>query len=270
MLEMALWINRRTPPTAGWLDPTRAPEYGVLGPWELGHILQYVARRPAVVDNFGDDVSERGFEQAARYYASEEAAASQLLDALGVRYVIAQRLPPFPGAAPGERSMFASLYYYDGREIEAPEGTAGLGAVPALERHRLVYESSLKLAAAPEAPALYKVFEHVRGATIEGSAAPGARVDASLALRTNRGRELAFATHARADAAGRYALRVPYATSGGPPSVRAAPAYRLDCDGEERPVAVSEAQVQGGARIEAPALCLAAPGAAGSDASGLR
>src|SRR5262249_19574144 len=56
MLEMAIWLSRRTPPTAGWLDAAREPEYGVLGPWEVGHILEYVARRPAVADNFGDDV----------------------------------------------------------------------------------------------------------------------------------------------------------------------------------------------------------------------
>src|SRR5262249_37968288 len=132
MLELALWLRRRTPPTAGWLDPARTPEYGVLGPWEIGHILEYVARRPAGADNSGDDVSGRGFAEAARYYASDEPEASQLLDALGVRYVIAQREPPFPGPPPSERSMFASLYYFDGREVAAPEGAAGLGAVPAL------------------------------------------------------------------------------------------------------------------------------------------
>ena len=265
MLDLATWLRRRTPPTAGWLDPGRAPEYGVLAPWELGHIVQYVGRRPAVADNFGDDVSAPGFAEAARYYASEEAEASRILDALGVRYVVAQREPPYPGPPPGERSMFASLYYFDGREVEGPESASGLGAVPALERHRLVYESSLKLAVAPDAPALYKVFEHVPGAVLEGRAAPGARVDATLALRTNRGRRLRFATHAHADAAGRYALRVPYATRGAPPSVRAQGEYRLACDGEEREIAVDEEQVRAGARIEAPALCLPAPEPAGSE-----
>ena len=257
MLEMARWLARRTPPTSGWLDPARAPEYGVLGPWELGHLVQYAGRRPAVVDNFGDDVGERGFEAARRYYASAEPAASRLLDELGVRYVIAQREPPFAGPAPDERSVFASLYYLDGSERALPEGDGAGASLPALVRHRLVYESRLQLAAAPDAPALYKVFEHVPGARVEGRARPFARVEASVALRTNRGRELAWRTHARADAQGRYALRLPYANRGAPPSVRVATETLLACDGEAAAVVVDEAAVRGGALLEGPALCVA-------------
>jgi dolichyl-diphosphooligosaccharide--protein glycosyltransferase len=262
MLEMARWLSRRTPPTSGWLDASQAPEYGVLGPWELGHIVQYVARRPVVVDNFGDDVGGRGFEAARRYYSSAEPEASRLLDSLGVRYVIAQREPPFPGPAPDERSVFASLYYLDGSERELPAGRGALASLPALGRHRLVYESRLRLAAAPDAPALYKVFEHVAGARVEGLARPLARVEASVALRTNRGRELVWRTHARADAQGRYALRLPYANRGAPPSVRVAPQTSLACDGETAALVVDEASVRAGARLAGPTLCAAADAAA--------
>jgi asparagine N-glycosylation enzyme membrane subunit Stt3 len=275
MLELAIWMSRRTPATAGWLDPARRPGYGVLGPWEIGHILQYVARRPTVVDNFGDDLGEAGFARARAYFASEEPAASRILDELEVRYVVAQREPPFLGPTPGERSMFASLYYFDGSALEAGEGSAAGPHVPALERHRLVYESSLQLAAAPDAPAFYKVFEHVAGARVEGRAPPHARVEARLGLRTNRGRELAVRTLARADAAGRYHLRLPYSNRGAPPSVRTAPAWELACDGEQATLVVEEAQVRGGASLEGPPLCLGrdatTPGADGDDgAAGLR
>jgi asparagine N-glycosylation enzyme membrane subunit Stt3 len=260
MLEMAIWMSRRTPPTAGWLDAAREPDYGVLGPWEIGHILQYVARRPTVVDNFGDDVGERGFEQARRYYASPEPAASRILDELRVRYVIAQRDPPFLGPAPDERSTFAALYYFDGSERELPAAAGAPDVLPAFERHRLVYESRLRLAAAPDAPPFYKVFEHVAGARIEGRARPGAWVRAQLGLRTNRGRELAYRTRARADAAGRYRLRVPYASRGGPPSVRAEPAWELACDGERASLVVDESAVRSGAALGGPALCLGPAG----------
>jgi asparagine N-glycosylation enzyme membrane subunit Stt3 len=275
MLELAIWMSRRTPATAGWLDPARRPGYGVLGPWEIGHILQYVARRPTVVDNFGDDLGEAGFARARAYFASEEPAASRILDELEVRYVVAQREPPFLGPTPGERSMFASLYYFDGSALEAGEGSAAGPHVPALERHRLVYESSLQLAAAPDAPAFYKVFEHVAGARVEGRAPPHARVEARLGLRTNRGRELVVRTLVRADAAGRYHLRLPYSNRGAPPSVRTAPAWELACDGEQATLVVEEAQVRGGASLEGPPLCLGrdatTPGADGDDgAAGLR
>ena len=275
MLELAIWMSRRTPATAGWLDPARRPGYGVLGPWEIGHILQYVARRPTVVDNFGDDLGETGFERARAYFASEEPAASQILDALGVRYVVAQREPPFLGPAPGERSMFASLYYFDGSASEVGEGSPASLRRPALERHRLVYESTLQLAVAPDAPAFYKVFEHVAGARVEGLAPPHASVEARLGLRTNRGRELVFRTSARADAAGRYRLRLPYSNHGAPPSVRPAPAWELACEHERALLVVEESQLRSGAALAGPPLCLGrdAPGsgAVGADgATGLR
>ncbi len=269
MLDLAIWMSRRTPATAGWLDPARRPGYGVLGPWEIGHILQYVARRPTVVDNFGDDVSEAGFERARRYFASEEAAASELLDELGVRYVVAQREPPFLGAAPGERSMFASLFYFDGSESDAEVGTRLGARVPALERHRLVYESTLQLAAAPDAPPFYKVFEHVAGASVEGRARPLASVEARLELRTNRHRQLVYRQTTRADALGRYRLRLPYANRGAPPSVRTAPAWEIACGGDRASLVVDEPQVRSGAALAGPPLCpggeRSETGAAGAD-----
>jgi asparagine N-glycosylation enzyme membrane subunit Stt3 len=275
MLELAIWMSRRTPATAGWLDPAQRPGYGVLGPWEIGHILQYVARRPTVVDNFGDDLGEAGFERARAYFASEEPAASQILDELGVRYVVAQREPPFLGPAPDERSMFASLYYFDASAREAGEGSLAGRELPALERHRLVYESTLQLALAPDAPAFYKVFEHVAGARVEGLAPPHTRVDASLALRTNRGRELVTRSSTRADAEGRYRLRLPYSNRDEPPSVRTAPAWELACENERATLVVEERQVRSGAALAGPPLCLGSDavesGTGGADpAAGLR
>jgi dolichyl-diphosphooligosaccharide--protein glycosyltransferase len=268
-LEMARWFDRQTPPTAGWLDPARQPEYGVLGPWGVGHMLQYAGRRPTVVDNFGDDVAERGFELARRYYASPELDASRILDELGVRYVIAQRDPAFPGPAPDEHSMFTSLYYLDGSEFEPGPEARGRPAVPALARHRLVYESALRLAAAPDLPPFFKVFEHVPGARVEGRARPGARVEARVELRTNRGRELVFRTHAWADGEGRYALRLPYANRGAPPSVRVGPAYALACDGEHAQLVLREREVRRGATLAGPALCLRPRAAPASGAAAL-
>ena len=169
--------------------------------------------------------------------------------------------------------MFASLYYFDGSASEAGEGLPAGLRLPALERHRLVYESTLKLALAPDAPAFYKVFEHVAGARVEGSAPPQASVEARIGLRTNRGRELVVRTRATADSAGRYRLRLAYSNRGAPPSVRTAPAWELACGDERAQLVVEESQVRSGAALAGPPLCLgrdaadrAAPEAGGAAA----
>ena len=88
-----------------------------------------------------------------------------------------------------------------------------------------------------------------------GRARPHSRVEASLALRTNRDRELVVRTSARADATGRYRLRLPYANRGAPPSVRPARAWELVCEGERAELVIAEAQVRSGASVAGPSLC---------------
>ena len=103
---------------------------------------------------------------------------------------------------------------------------------------------------------MYKVFEIVEGALITGSAAPGAVVGVRIGVFTNRGRKILYATHAIADVAGRYRVRVPYATGAGPERARTAPFYRLFCGDDVRVVAVSEAAVVEGETVDGPSLCL--------------
>jgi dolichyl-diphosphooligosaccharide--protein glycosyltransferase len=254
MQEVAAWLARATPPTSGWLDATARPEYGVLAPWPLGHAIQYRGRRPTVVDSFGDDLGGEGMARAQRYFAGAEPEAAELLESLRVRYVVAGEGAGFLEALPGPDSMLVSLYLFDGSEPRALPPRGATAPPRALARHRLVYESG---PLGPAGPPAYKVFELVQGARIAGRAAPGARVAASLALRTNRGRRIEFATSTRADAGGRYELRVPYATRGQPHPVRAGAAWALRCDGEGAAVAVDERAVRRGERVAGPDLCLA-------------
>jgi dolichyl-diphosphooligosaccharide--protein glycosyltransferase len=251
LIEMARWLDRKTPPTSGWMDTSRRPEYAVLAPWEFGHVIEYAARRPTVTNNFGDDIGERNFHLARRYYQSRERAASEILDRLGARYVIAQLRHGFLDEEPVEGSVFWALYLYDGSESEHPAPQDP----PALERHRLVYESRPWARDAAASPAFFKVFEHVAGARIAGRAAPGARVSVSLPLRTNRPRELVYRAHTLADAGGRYALRVPYANQGSPRAVRVGSHYSLRCRGDSAPLAISESEIQSGAEVTGPDLC---------------
>jgi hypothetical protein len=166
--------------------------------------------------------------------------------------VIAQLRHGFLDEEPIEGSVFWALYHYDGSEPEEP----GPHDPPALERHRLVYESRPWAKDVAASPAFFKVFEHVAGARITGRAAPGARISVSLPLRTNRRRELVYRAHTTAAADGRYVLRVPYANQGSPRAVRVGTEYSLRCGSESAPLVISESEVQSGAEVKGPDLCL--------------
>jgi dolichyl-diphosphooligosaccharide--protein glycosyltransferase len=259
-VELALALRGQSPEASGWLDPSRTPPWGVLAPWHLGHVIEYVGRRATVVSNFGDDLGADSFAFMERYYLAREPEIEFELDRRRIRFVVAQRFPTYLAHEPGRASLFRALYARDGSAIW--DARAGALIAPALGRHRLVYETLGRdfrdLAAAP----VYKLFEVVAGAQVEGRAAPGRWIEASLALRTNRGREVAVRTRTVAEADGRYRLRLAHATRGGPPTLSVAPAWQLACGGERRALVVDEQAVQQGMRLDGPDLCLPEPGPA--------
>jgi len=255
VVEMANWLRAHTPETSGWLDPTVRPEYGILAPWTIGHVLEYEARRPTVTDNFGDDVGRKNYLLARRYYQSEEGAAADLLDRLGVRYVVSQVAPNYLGEDPVPGSMFFSLFRCDGSAFDPSPEEADRPALPALERHRMIYESPPLIHSTPPSDSLFKVFEYVVGARVVGRAPPGAKLRATLPVRTNRHREFSYTAHAVASGDGTYEFRLPYANSGGPRAVRVGRHYTLECGARTAQVSVDEVAVMTGARIEGPDLC---------------
>jgi len=255
-LDTAEWLALHTPTTSGWLGGEAPPEYGILAPWPLGHILETVARRPTVVTNFGDDLGPENFRLMRRYYHAAEAEASVLLARLGVRYVIAQHGHRFLGGRePRPGSMFHSLWFLDGTSWPPQSDERAGGGVPALIRHRLVFESRPIHPINPAARPAFKVFEFVPGAQVVGRGRPGARVRVSLALRTNLKRRLRYETEVRVGPGGTYRLHLPYATVGAPAAVRAVDDYQLECDGAPAVLAVPEAAVQGGLELAGPQLC---------------
>jgi asparagine N-glycosylation enzyme membrane subunit Stt3 len=217
--------------------------------------LEYEARRPTVTDNFGDDIGRENYLLARRYYQSEEEAAADLLDRLGVRYVVSQYAPNYLGEDPIPGSMFFALFRHDGSAFDPPPDERQRVPVRALERHRLIYESPPLDRTTPPRDSLYKVFEYVAGARVVGRAAPGERIRATLSVRTNRRREFSYTSHAVASGDGRYEFRFPYANSGGPRAVRVGRHYTLECGREAARVSVNERAVKTGAEIEGPALC---------------
>lgn len=256
-VHLASWIRSNTKTTSGWLDASSRPEYGILASWGIGHILEYTGRRPTVSDNFGDDIGADNFQLAQRYYLTDERGASEILDRLGVRYVVAQYGSAFLSEEPGEGSMFAALYRFDGSEFKTTRAGADVWR-PALRRHRLVYEW-MPRAATVNGQSFYKLFEHVPGARIVGRAAPGAEIRLRLPVETIQKRQFLYAARTEAAHDGRYSLRVPYANSAGAGVVRPAEQYELRCEGERGFVNVSEEAVSRGADVPGPDLCLGGP-----------
>jgi dolichyl-diphosphooligosaccharide--protein glycosyltransferase len=94
--EAALWLRDHSPPTAGFLDPSEQPEYGVLSDYGYGHLISYVARRPAVVGNFGDDVGGENLEAVVRFLYAEPEQALPILEGLRARYVLMEVVGEIP------------------------------------------------------------------------------------------------------------------------------------------------------------------------------
>ncbi len=256
LVPVARWLERHSPPTAGWLDPSARPEYGVLSAWGDGHLLRWVARRPVVQDNFGDDVSAHGFELAERYYAAaSEAEALAILRELRVRYVVVRGSGSGHGAGYGPASMLARLHGFKGSSGAYAEGEGGATRrVPPLEHHRLLLDAEGRDERAGKSRPAYKLFEVVPGAKVAGRAAPGALVSARLAVHAGGAGRFHWSAEATADADGRYAFTLPYANVGSATDVRPAPHYELRSGDARATLGVEEAAVREGATLLGPDL----------------
>jgi dolichyl-diphosphooligosaccharide--protein glycosyltransferase len=243
MLVAADWLGTHTPPTAGVLDPTARPEYGVLCHWAYGHLIKYVAQRPTLVGNFGDDVGPENLRLAQDYLRSREPEAVRILESLGARYVVFTSLGDVPEAHLQGEAMQQRLSRDDG---------------PGLRHHRLLWESPRDPRWARIGRSEFRIFERVKGARLVGRSEPGARVSALLEYTSN-GRRGLFQVSETADANGRYEIVVPYANRGAPPGVETAAAYQVVSAGVRGDVIVREQDVQMGAEVAGPALEL--PGA---------
>jgi asparagine N-glycosylation enzyme membrane subunit Stt3 len=260
LVPVARWLGRNSPPTAGWLDPSARPEYGVLAPWGDGHPLRWIARRPVVQDNFGDDAGARGFELAERYYAADsEAEALAILRELRVRYVVVRGSGSGHGEGYGPASLLARLHRLKGSSGSYAEGGA-TRRIPALEHHRLLLDAEGRDERAGASRPAYKLFEVVPGAKVEGRAPPGALVTARLAVHAGAAGRFYWSAEATADADGHYALTLPYANAGAATDVRPARRYELRSGDARATLAVEEADVRDGATIPGPELTRPGPG----------
>ncbi len=225
--EMTNWLRNNTPETSGFLDSREQPEYGVLARWGEGHFIKYVARRPTVMGNFGDDLGREKFLLARSFFTAAPARAAEILEILEVRYLVIRSMSE-------SRVMAKTLFARDGSR---------------LERYRLLYE--VRPLDGVDVPS-YKIFEFVKGAELSGSAPAHSLVKAELDLTTNLGRTTRYEAVTETDANGRYRLRLPYSTRGHSGSITIAQRYRIRVGELSDEIAIDESAVLQGLRVEGP------------------
>lgn len=249
--DACTWVKGHTPATSFLYtaDEGTHPEYGIMSWWDYGNYILYKAERPAIANNF-----QTGIDSASHFFiAQDEASANKIMDACNARYVmldlrmgspyagvqggIFRSMPYLAGDDPASyykrsnassrltvsqkynNTMYARLFDLDGCGNLVSNG---------LEHYRLI--------CATDGQDPVKVFEYVEGARIKGNAAPGAKVELSLALPHRT-----YHSSTTADSAGEYAFIVPYPTYG--------TAYTIVAGGRQYAAAVPEDAVTSGAAI---------------------
>ncbi len=260
--EAGRWLAEHSPVTQGYLDALLLPEYGVLSDWSSGHVLRYRSERPMIQDNFGPYVGRGSFELAWAYYAERrEASAIEILEGLGVRYVIAG--PMGAGSAKGLEpdAMAYQLWTASGSMMPISGGRDG-GSLPGLSQHRLVFHAHtlppnrrLRGLVPAQPFTSLGIWEIVAGAVIEGHAQPGAVIELQLQLRTKSRASHVYSREAVADESGRYRIVVPYSTDTEWSSdVRVTGLYRLTSQRANARLAVFESDVLSGGLVHGPQL----------------
>jgi hypothetical protein len=240
-------VRRATPETSGWLDARGVPEYGVLNSPSLGHALHYVARRASASDGLLEGLDPENFAAVERFFeVRSEAAALAIAERLRARYVITMfypgrrahavvtRLQRHDGGGPGRRRLGHFRLVTEG-----PAGGRPLGDLFGFPR--------------PADVVPYKLFEIVPGALLEVRGAAGAPVLASVEVRTPTDRRFEYEAQGSVAGDGVARLRVPYATAESTTPTRALGPWRVQVDGAEFAVDVSEADVLEGRSVPVPA-----------------
>jgi len=269
--DALMWLRDEAASPGDVTQPEVRPRFGVMSRWQFGNWVISEAHQANIANPFAQaEAHLRGVREAAAFFLDPDPdGAVRRLERLGARYVMVTPLwedvedlarhvgpggPRLVDAPAGTSRRAAPAFYrtvnsrmliFDGLVVTLD----GVRLSP-LRRLRLDFES----AAQGEEPgwrgSFCKVFELVPGAKIRGTAGPGAEVELSLYLATNRDRHLTYRDRAVADARGLFEFTVPYATGGSPGAVRALGPYEVVAPGGRTTVAVSEDDVQGGRALD--------------------
>ncbi|HEY5999017.1 MAG TPA: STT3 domain-containing protein [bacterium] len=268
MRSMA-WLASNTPPPSDYFDPAAAPAYGVMAPWDIGHNVIGAGRRPAIATGYLDALPGDYFRQSAEFFVAEDPeSARDIMERNRLRYVVMynhENSVRWSALISGRTDLGQAL---------ANGGITGLydtGAVPVSVRlwssagsavdtgrhlvggtkyFRLLWRDYFRY---PDGTLdTTMIFGLVPGATLTGKAPPGRPVAVVLGLQDNLGSSFVYRDVATADAAGWFALTVPYPTDGPSGAVRPTGPYRVqvkDTDAVAE-VRLDENAVQKAARIQ--------------------
>jgi len=214
------WMAAATP-SAGdpWQDGSR-PSYAVMAPWGFGHEVLVLGQRANVASPFIQPHETEGLDAALRFaLTADPSVAEGILARHHARYVLTVPLALAATDAYAQALRQPPRRYVLGDDATGRtltlEGQQS-GAVVLAQRHGSAEPQGGKswnfLRLILSANGYAKIFEKVAGARLEVQGWP-AGASATLEIDLDvEGQGWKWLSHARADAGGRFQLRVPYAT----------------------------------------------------------
>jgi len=258
-------------------EPVRQgrPAYGLLTSWNLSHLVLARTGAAVMVSSFAtaealrqnrqgfaillDHDEERAWRRLVKNrirYLVIDPIVSQVDDmsamaGLPRQYMAVTTTPRDDGfkvsyqpLQPFSQALHTRLEMADGSLMAMGGGES----VP-LTHFRLVLESQQWTVMFQHPFAVFKAFEVVTGARLQGQAEPGQLARLRLTVRTNRGRALLYENRTNADASGRFGFVVPYPTEDYGAPCRAQGPYRIKVGQRVYHVEVAEKDVQQGRTI---------------------
>lgn len=242
------WIKENTPKTNYYLEPYKKPEYGVMTPWDMGHLVIYYGERPVPASNFGHSLRGTGFKDS---YAVWQVKEGKELTEICIRNDVKYLLIKDPiGYMTGLEKEKVYYYYPAMRLMQFDGGFSAYG--PALENFRLVYESYNRSTSYYNVSDVrkYKVFEFVKGARILGKTLPFYDVNIFTTFKSDKNREFKWSVRTFADEKGNFSCTIPYATKNVKYTVKAMQPFKAISNNKEIEFDIDEADIHLGKVIK--------------------
>jgi asparagine N-glycosylation enzyme membrane subunit Stt3 len=235
---------------------------GVLAPWDMGHEVNVLSRRPVVANGFGSYLDAAGYEEVGKAYTLSEPALLAWMEGRRVGYVIAgistfQGKVPGPGSgmpltAEGDQGALDAVYLRALPLAATILGGSGIpdAGVPHLTRLMPRFASLQIAKELPFPVPVLWTFEAVAGARVRGRAPARGRVVLEIDL-VERGRKHVWRAWTVAAEDGAFELTVPLPTGLVQPTLASGPVARLRAgSGEAVRIEVPEAAVRGGGVLD--------------------
>ncbi len=266
-------LARHTPDPTG---PDGRPTWGLLTSWLDAHTLLQTSGRPVMISSFGTPEALAGNRKGfGILLAREEESAVQRMTDSRIRYVVVSPIVKQVNsmarmAGLNDEFVRKSRRHVDGRiqiELQPLQPFAEClhtrlyladgshrkvlgGRLEPLAHFRLHLESGVHQDPLGLSLPLFKAFEVVTGANLQGRTAPGETVWLRLTVQTNAGRRFLYERQSVAGPDGRFSFVVPYANEGSDTPCRPIGPYRLKIGGRVVYARVSEENVRNGSAVD--------------------